>query len=127
MKKLLMLSSVLLLCAVWAMAQYGSQDTSGQSGAASSHSGNMTVQGCLSGSDGNYTLTDKSGTAYQLSGDTSKLSAHIGHTISVTGMSMGTGSSGAQSGSMSSPSDSSQKTLMVSSFKHVSPTCSASQ
>jgi hypothetical protein len=85
----------------------------------------MTVQGCLSGSDGNYTLTDKSGTAYQLSGDTSKLAAHVGHTISVIGMS--SGMSGAQSGSMSSPSDSSQKTLMVSSFKHVSPTCNASQ
>jgi hypothetical protein len=127
MKKLLMLSSVLLLSAVWAVAQYGSQDTSSQSEAASSHSGSMTVQGCLSGSDGNYTLTDKSGTAYQLSGDTSKLAAHVGHTISVTGMSAGTSSGGAQSGSMSSPSDSSHPTLMVSSFKHVSPTCSASQ
>jgi len=128
MKKLLILSSILLLSAVCAMAQYGSQDTSNQSSASSGTSGSMTVQGCLSGSSGSYTLTDKSGTAYQLSGDTSKLAAHVGHTISVTGMSSSSSAStSGQSGSMSSPSDS-HPTLMVSSFKHVSPTCnSASQ
>lgn len=126
MKRLLMLSSILLLSAVWAVAQYGSQDTSNQgssqSSATSSASGNMTVQGCLSGSDGNYTLTDKTGTAFNLTGNTSRLQAHVGHTISVTGMAS-SGSASGQTGSMSSPSDSSHQNLMVSSFKHVSPTC----
>jgi hypothetical protein len=126
MKKLAMLSSILLLSAVCAVAQYGSQDNSQNnpsSASSSASSGSMTVQGCLSGADGNYTLTDKSGTAYNLTGDTSRLQAHVGHTISVTGMTSSSGSTSGQSGSMSSPSDSSHPSLMVSSFKHVSPTC----
>jgi len=125
MKKLAMLSSILLLSAVWAVAQYGSQD-SNQNNPSSASSGSMTVQGCLSGSDGSYTLTDKSGTAYNLTGNTAQLQAHVGHTISVTGMSSNSGSSSGQTGSMSSPSDSSHPSLMVSSFKHVSPTCNMS-
>lgn len=124
MKKLLMLSSILLLSAVCAIAQYGSQDN--QSSASANTSNDKTVQGCLSGSDGNYTLTDRSGTVYQLTGDTSKLAAHVGHTISVTGTS--SSSSASTSGqAMSGPADS-HSTLMVSSFRHVSPNCnSASQ
>src|SRR5579859_5624676 len=43
------------------------------------------IEGCLSGSNGNYTLTDKNGTAYQLSGDTSKLADHVGHEVKITG------------------------------------------
>lgn len=131
MKKLLMLSLVLLLSAVCAFAQYGSQDSNNQSsaGQGSADPNETTVQGCLSGSSGNYMLTDQAGTVYRIKGNTSKLQAHVGHTISVTGTS--TTASGAnaarQSGSMSSPSDS-HPTLMVSSFKHISPSCnSASQ
>lgn len=128
MKKLLLLSSILLLSAVWAVAQYGGQDNNQNnpsSASSSASSGSMTVQGCLSGSDGNFTLTDKSGIAYNLTGDTSRLQAHVGHTISVTGMSSSSsGSASGQTGSMSSPTDSLHPSLMVSSFKHVSPNCS---
>ena len=129
MKKVALLCSVLLISAVCALAQYGSQDTqsSASSNMGSSNSKMTTVQGCLSGSGGNYTLTDKTGTAYNLSGDTSRLQAHVGHTISVTGTTSGSGASGtSQSGSMSSPSDSSSQTLNVTSFRHVSPTCTSS-
>jgi hypothetical protein len=124
MKKMILLSSILLLSAVFALAQYGSQDNSSQSSA--SNAGMMTVQGCLSGSDGNFSLMDsKSGTTYQLTGDTARLQMHVGHTIQVTGTNAA-GPANGQTGAMSSPSDS-HPTLMVSSFKHVSATCAPAQ
>jgi Protein of unknown function (DUF5818) len=45
----------------------------------------IAVKGCLQGSHGNYTLMADNGTTYQLQGDTSKLSAHIGHEVQITG------------------------------------------
>jgi hypothetical protein len=50
----------------------------------SDHAG-QTVQGCIGGSAGAYTLTDASGKTYQLGGDTSKLAEHVGHSVQVTG------------------------------------------
>jgi hypothetical protein len=47
-------------------------------------SGN-TVQGCLNGSSGNYTFVDNSGKNWKLTGNTQDLSAHVGHTLQVTG------------------------------------------
>ena len=73
----------LLLTTAWAVAQYDSQSSS----QSSSDMSKTTIEGCLSGSDGNYSLTDKSGTTYQLTGDTAKLQNHVGHTIQVTGTS----------------------------------------
>src|SRR2546430_15741743 len=82
MKRTLLLSLLLVLCAAWLMAQQSS--TSGNS--QSSSTGNeTTIQGCLSGSDGNFTLTDDSGNAHQLKGDTSTLSKHVGHEVQITG------------------------------------------
>jgi hypothetical protein len=83
MRQLLLLLSVLLLGASWAAAQ----DTSGQTNpnagtpsqtSSTSEGGETTVQGCLSGSSGAYTLTDKNGNSYQLTGDSAKLSEHVG-------------------------------------------------
>lgn len=140
MKHLLLLSVLLLGCA-WVAAQDtttpsqppssgSSQAGSSQSGSASSSqtggsesaSGQMSagshknaVEGCLSGSDGKYTLTDKQGTTYQLTGDTSKLAEHVGHEVKING------SAGA--GSATSASAGASQTLEVKSIKHVSKTC----
>ncbi len=135
MKRILLLSSISLLSAVWAFAQYDSKpsSTTTQSSTTSTttQSGSETksIQGCLSGSDGNYTLTDKSGTV-KLTGDTSQLQAHVGHTIQVTGTLASSSASGATTdsaghptSSMSGSADARQPTFNVSSFKHVSPTC----
>ena len=87
MRKIVVLS-FFLLCAVWAFGQTypqsssPSQNQSSASSQSSSPSGGETkVEGCLNGSNGNYTLTDTSGKTWQLSGDTSKLSDHVGHKI----------------------------------------------
>src|SRR5215469_4755802 len=115
MKKHILTIAMLLASGIWLSAQQNPASSAGQAaGSAASQAGQdakqagqaaagqaeqsakdagqavnnatkMKVKGCLSGSDGNYTLTDNSGTAYQLSGDTSKLSSHVGHEIQVTG------------------------------------------
>jgi hypothetical protein len=87
-------------------------------------SDNTTVQGCLSGTSGNYTLTDKNGMSYQLTGDNAKLAEHVGHQIQVTGTtSSGAATpSGSSSGAMGQTN--SQQTLQVTSMKHISKTCS---
>ena len=113
MKHLLFVSLLLLGSTVlFAQSQMSPQgsDSNGMSGST------KTVQGCLGGSDGNYSLTADNGTMYQLTGDTSKLSAHVGHEVKITGM---TGSSS----SSTSTSDMSSQTLKVSSMKHIAKTC----
>jgi len=112
-----LLLSILLLSACWIVAQDSTQ-TSGQTGSNSS-GGNTTVQGCLSGSNGNYMLTDKNGATYQLTGDTAKLSAHVGHEVRITG----TAGSSAATGAMGAQGSNASQTLSVTSMKHISKTC----
>jgi ABC-type oligopeptide transport system substrate-binding subunit len=165
MRKTSLITAILLLSAVWAVAQTSpssapqstapqqstspsstspsqqpaapdassttTQTTTTQTTQTSSDSGN-SIEGCLSGSAGNWTLTDQSGKTYQLSGDTSKLSDHVGHQIRV----MGTDNSSAASSSGSSPSSSSassatgagsssgsQPTFTVQKVKMISSSC----
>ena len=104
MRQLFLLLSVLLLGLSWAVAQDSTSQSTGSSAQSSDSTGNsgqtsrtgaggqVTVEGCLSGSSGNFTLTDKNGMAYQLTGDTAKLNEHVGHEVKVTGTS---GSAGA--------------------------------
>ena len=88
--------------------------------------GETSVTGCLSGSNGSYTLTDKHGMSYQLTGDTAKLADHVGHEVKITGTSSSSASSpssGAASGTAGSTG--AEKTLQVTSVKHISKTCQA--
>ena len=124
MTKTLMLAMALLMSAAWLTAQESSQTGSAQTGGAGS--GQTTVQGCLQGSSGSYTLTSDSGTAYQLQGDSAKLSKHVGHEVQITGSTSGTGSSsGAMSANAGTSTGGSQQTLTVSDVKHISKTCSS--
>lgn len=76
-----MLNSILLLSAVWTVAQYGSSSDN-KTGTTSRE---MAVQGCLDGAIGRYTLTDFAGVSYQLTGNAEQLKSHVGKTVLVTG------------------------------------------
>jgi hypothetical protein len=125
----LLLLSVLLLGVSWATAQNQPHPTSpnqtdSSQTTASGTESETTVQGCLSGSDGNYILTDKNGSTFQLTGDTAKLSEHVGHEVKVSGTSSSASappSGGAASGTTQQPSSS--QAIQVASVKHVSKTC----
>jgi outer membrane biogenesis lipoprotein LolB len=132
MRRLLLLLSVLLLGACWAVAQdttsqtnSNSSETSASSGQTSSAtaSGATTVEGCLSGSSGNFTLTDKNGNTYQLTGDTAKLSEHVGHEVKVTGTTSSASASAGGTATGAAGANGNSQTLEVSSMKHISKTC----
>lgn len=117
MMRYLLAVSVVLLGTTWAAAQnYPSQSKSANTGT------QTTVEGCLSGSAGSYMLTDKKGNSFELTGDTAKLSEHVGHEIKVTGTESAASTS---SGASNSTMGQAQKTIDVTSFKHVSKTCQA--
>ena len=76
----------------------------------------VKVQGCVSATNGNYNLTDTSGTIYRLAGDASKFNEHNAHEVEVTGTVAPSTSD--QAGS--------QPTLTVSSIEPIAPSCNAS-
>lgn len=112
--------SVLLLCGSWMAAQSNSSSQQGYGQTSSNAGAQTSVEGCLSSSAGKYMLTDKQGMTYELTGDTSKLSDHVGHTVKITGTE--SAGSATASGGMGN-SAGSEKTLEVSSVKHISKTC----
>ena len=86
-------------------------------------SAGQSVQGCLGGSGNGFTVTDKTGTSYQLQlpagADASNLKPHIGEEVRVEGStSGGSGANSAASTSGSGP------TITVKNIYRVSPTCS---
>jgi hypothetical protein len=154
MKKTFLITAILMLSAVWAVAQTSpSTPQSTTPGAASSPSSTMptqsttpdasapatqsspistdsstAIEGCLSGSSGSYTLTDQSGKAWTLAGDTSKLTEHVGHQIRVMGSGSDAGSSAASGSSPSSSGASaSGSTFTVKKIKMISSSCSTSK
>jgi hypothetical protein len=117
-RRIIVLFSMLLLCAGWAGAQYGSGANTPSSDTTPA-TVQRTIQGCLDGSDGNFTLTDTTGATYQLTGKTEGLSAHVGHTIRVTGVTISVLN---VPGSMSAGT-AQQPSMSVESFKHVKAYC----
>ncbi len=123
MPKTMMLLLALLVSTAWLTAQEypqsGSKHTEGTA------SGQTTVQGCLQSSNGSYTLISDSGTTYQLQGETSKLSKHVGHEVEITGSPSEAGSStSGMSPHAGASAGGSEQTLTVHSLKHISKTCS---
>jgi len=122
MTRMLMFALVLLCSAAWLQAQDTSQQSpSAQAGAMS---GQTSVEGCLQGSNGSFTITDSTGTAYQLEGDASMLSKHVGHEVKVIGTTSGSGDASSAAGA--SQGNSAQQTLTVQKVKHISDSCKTS-
>ena len=125
MRRIVVLFSVLLLGACMAAAQ-DTQDKSNPytpTQATKDASGQMTIEGCLSGDSGNYMLSDKNGTSYKLTGDTAKLSEHVGHEVKITGTASSASASGGETASGTSGTTGASQTLEVSSVTHMSKTC----
>jgi len=102
MRKAMLLSAVLTLCAGLALAQdTPSNATSGQNGATTTtttsdqSTSSNTIQGCLMGTTGNYMLTDASGVSYKVQGDESQLSSNVNKEVEVMGMVAATASASA--------------------------------
>ena len=64
-------------------------EDAGQSGSQSAADSPTVTEGCLGGRSPNYTVTDRTGTAYKLNippnADASKLAAHVGESVNVAG------------------------------------------
>ncbi len=90
----------ILLAVLWALLAVGfaiAQDTPGaaippksenqnsQMSSQSSATPATVVRGCVSGSAGNFTLTDQNGMQYKLVGDDTALQSKVGHEVEVNG------------------------------------------
>ena len=164
MTKTILLTFTLLTCSAWMVAQSTpsssqspdtSSSTAGQSStgsAASQSNGSQagsetsqssgsetTIRGCLNSSGGSYTLTDASGTTYQLQGDSSKLSAHVNNEVEIKGTASGASGAGAagstspsagssaSTGASSTGSAAGSQMFNVTKVKKVSGTCSTTK
>lgn len=116
--------------------QAGSENgqTSGAPGASGQMNGasQTKLRGCLNSSGGGYTLTDASGTQYQLTGDTSKLSQHVNNEVEVkgsgagaSGSAYGNGSAGSQAATGSAGTGQSGQMFNVTKVKKISGTCNS--
>lgn len=136
MRKLSLVAAILLLSSAWVVAQSGTapsdqnpsstspsaQQPAQQPDTSQTSAGGQTVEGCVGGSAGNYTLTDASGKTYQLSGDTSKLADHVGHQVRVTG-DEGAGASGAASSGAAGGAAGGSNSITVKKVKMISSSC----
>ena len=120
MIKVLMLASVLLLSTAWLQAQNPPPAGNPSDHPTSAHA--STVQGCLQGSAGNFTVTDNSGTTYVIQGDTSTIGEHVGHEVKITGT-----TSSPSSDSDKSTSSETQPIIQLQNLQHVSKTCKSTK
>lgn len=84
MRKIVLLTLVLLVPAIWLQAQ--SANSSANAGQTPGKMSDLTtLEGCLGNPNGHYTLTENNGTTHQLSGAANKLGHQVGRQIEVTG------------------------------------------
>jgi len=112
MNKTFAITLFMLATLAWATAQQPGSNagqSSGQTASPSSQTPGSSpsqgpaaaatvVEGCLGGSNPNYTITDSSGVTYKLNipatADASKLAAHVGESVNVAGNVNGAGKAG---------------------------------
>jgi hypothetical protein len=136
MKKIGLITAILLLSSAWVLAQSSTspaeQNPSGsspsaqqpdksQTGAqtATPDQSAQTIEGCLSGAADTFTLTDDSGKTYQLTGDTSQLNDNVGHRVRISGAAGSTG------GGEKITAGGAQATFGVKQVKSLSTTCTS--
>jgi hypothetical protein len=128
MTRTLFFTLILLCGSAWIAAQ----DTSSSSGTQTDkeklshqmHTSETTIRGCLSGSADNYTLTDSTGTKYQLQGKTSSLSSNLNNEVELRGTPSGTPGTGTQ-GTGTATTQGAVQTFSVMKVKKIANTCSS--
>ena len=103
MRKAMLFSAALTLCAGIALAQdtpsngaASQNDTTTQTTTATNQSASANnIQGCLMGTTGNYMLTDAAGVSYKVQGDESQLSSNVNKEVEVMGTVASTASASA--------------------------------
>jgi hypothetical protein len=147
--KTLFFAFSLLCCSAWLTAQTSSSQTGGSTGTNTGTSGSPAgqvnpasqqdnIQGCLTGSDGDFTLTDSKGIKYKLAGNTSRLSSYLEHQVEVKGKVAGSGGETSNSPMSTDTSTGTQgtgtatkqgvvQTFHVSKVTKISDSCSASK
>jgi hypothetical protein len=91
MSKLLFGSAILLLSSAWSLAEISTPPTdenpssNTQSTEQPDGSKTATVEGCLSSLVDDFVLTDANGKTYELTGDTTQLTARVGHKVRLWG------------------------------------------
>lgn len=114
------------------MAPANPADQAAQAGQdASAAAAGSSVEGCLGGAAGNFTITDKAGTTYQLQlpagADSSKLTSHVGEEVRVTGAtSNAKGGSDAASAASAGGAAGGQQTIAVTKIDKVGDKCGSS-
>jgi uncharacterized protein YdeI (BOF family) len=157
MRKTFLITAILLLSTAWAVAQTtpsssqqpttpsspsstvpspqsstpDASSTASQTSSQTSADNSTAIEGCLSGSSGSYTLTDQSGKAWQLAGDTSKLTEHVGHQVRIMGSnsdsSAASTGAGAAASAGSGSSSGAASTFTVKKVKMISASCPTSK
>jgi len=122
MTRTLLPLSLSCLLAAFAAAQDTSPSTAPAQGNMQSAT---TVRGCLSGTAGNYTLTDdQSGAVYALSGNIDNLASEIGHQVEITGQPSAAPSSQDNTAASTAPSETNpQQMFQVNTVKDVADHC----
>lgn len=125
MRRTTLLTIILLALSAWMVAQQTPNSQNAPSQGASQSASQNSVQGCLGGSGSNFTVTDKTGTSYQLQlpqgANPAALKPHVGEEVRVEGDMAG----GSSSGSPARGSSAGQPTINVKNIYRVSPTCSS--
>lgn len=119
MKKTITLAAILLLVAAVGLAQDPSASPSTQSTPSSTQSGTQSIRGCLSGSEGNFTLASDSGQTIKLSGDDALLKQHVGHMVDIKGLP----EQNASDASAASTGSSQPQTFAVNDVQMISESC----
>jgi len=88
---------------------------------ANSSAPNSTViRGCLSGSTGNYTLTDQNGMQYQVNGDDATLRSMVGREVEISGLEP---QQSALNGQSDQPAGNAAAAVQASNVRAVSSNC----
>ena len=85
MRRMFLLSFMLVLSAAWALAQYEFEGNPDSLAAAQTAAYRTTVEGCLDTQSGSYILTLPSGAIYHVAGGKTQLTSHVGEQVRIPG------------------------------------------